>query len=72
MRVLVLSLNAAGNWPPERALIAALVARGHEVHVVSDVVHEQDVIRIGAQFEPYRYAEIGLRRPRANRRSTTS
>ena len=57
MRVLVLSLNAAGNWPPERALIAALVERGHQVHVVSDVVHKQDVKGTGARFEPYRYAE---------------
>lgn len=57
MRLLVLTLNGAGNWPPERTLIAALVERGHEVLVISDAIHESDVRRIGATFLPYTHAK---------------
>lgn len=57
MRVLVLSHYGAGNWPPERALIAALVDRNHDVHVISDLIHEDDTTQAGATFVPYRYAK---------------
>ena len=54
MRCLLLSLDAAGNWPPERCLIRALVERGHEVHVVTDAGHERDTVSAGGTYVPYR------------------
>jgi MGT family glycosyltransferase len=60
MRYLVLSLDAAGNWPPERTLIRALVDRGHEVHVASDAVHESDIVGAGARYVPYSHALGGM------------
>jgi len=56
MQLLIVSLDAAGNWPPERSLIGELVKRGHDVTVVSDDAHQRDVERTGARFSPYRYA----------------
>jgi hypothetical protein len=46
-------LDAAGNWPPERALITALAARGHEVRVRSHEAHRGDVVAAGAQFRAH-------------------
>jgi MGT family glycosyltransferase len=52
-RCLVVTLDAAGNWPPERALVRALIARGHEVRVLSNAKHERDVVAAGAQFRAH-------------------
>jgi MGT family glycosyltransferase len=52
-RCLVVTLDAAGNWPPERALIRAMVAGGHEVRVLSHEVHRRDVVDAGAEFRPH-------------------
>jgi len=56
MKLLVVTLDGAGNWPPERSLIGELVQQGHNLTVVSDNAHRQDVERVGATFSPYRYA----------------
>lgn len=53
------TLDAAGNWPPERALVRALVQRGHDVRVLSDASHAAEIAAIGARFLPY---EAALRR----------
>jgi len=52
-RFLVVTLDAAGNWPPEIALIRALVERGHEVRVMSDASHAAQIGAVGAAFHPY-------------------
>ena len=52
-RCLVVTLYAAGNWPPERALVEALVSHGHEVRVLSDESHRRDVVAARAQFRSY-------------------
>ena len=56
MRYFFLSLDAAGNWPPERTLIRALVDGGHEVHVASDACHKSDIVAAGGVYVPYRHA----------------
>jgi MGT family glycosyltransferase len=68
-RFLLLTLNAAGNWPPERELARALVERGHAVRVVSDPAHAAEARAAGADFRPYR---IALRRPRPGEPAPTS
>jgi len=55
-RFLVLTLNAAGNWSPERELIRALAERGHAVRVITDARHERDVVAAGAEYRAYRHA----------------
>jgi UDP:flavonoid glycosyltransferase YjiC (YdhE family) len=52
-RFLVVTLDAAGNWPPEIALIRALVQRGHAVRVMSNATHAAEISAAGAQFRPY-------------------
>jgi MGT family glycosyltransferase len=47
------TLNAAGNWPPERALLEALVVRGHDVRVLSHESHRRDVVAMRARFRSY-------------------
>jgi MGT family glycosyltransferase len=51
-----MTLEAAGNWPPEIALIRALVQRGHEVRVISGSGHAKQIAEAGAEYRPYRYA----------------
>ncbi len=60
MRYLLLSLDAAGNWPPERRLVRALVERGHDVQVISDASHEPDIVAAGGDYVPYRCVASGL------------
>ncbi|MCW5889303.1 MAG: glycosyltransferase family 1 protein [bacterium] len=52
-RFLLVTLDAAGNWPPERALVRALLARGHAVRVLSHASHAHVVRAAGARFEQY-------------------
>jgi|KBSSwiStaDraftv2_1062776.scaffolds.fasta_scaffold484448_1 MGT family glycosyltransferase len=52
-RFLVTTLDAAGNWPPQLALVRALVARGHEVRVLSNAAHATPLEEAGAKFRPY-------------------
>ncbi|MFN8641779.1 MAG: hypothetical protein U0802_09030 [Candidatus Binatia bacterium] len=52
-RFLVVTLDAAGNWPPERALVRALAARGHPVRVLSPAAHEAAGRGAGATFHAY-------------------
>lgn len=56
-RILVVTLHAAGNWPPELALIRALALAGHEVRVVSDEQHAGQIATAGAEYRPYQYAK---------------
>ena len=63
-----MTLDAAGNWPPERALVRALVARGHEVRVLSHEAHHRDVVAAGAQFRSH---DRDLERDPAVRRDET-
>ncbi|MGE3076071.1 MAG: glycosyltransferase [Dehalococcoidia bacterium] len=56
MRILVLTLDLAGNWPPELQLIRVLCRRGHEVRVVSSDGHQAAVESAGARFEPFQFA----------------
>jgi MGT family glycosyltransferase len=56
-RFLVVTLNAAGNWPPELVLMRALVQRGHEVRVISDANHARQIAEAGAEYRPYQYAQ---------------
>jgi MGT family glycosyltransferase len=64
-RFLMLTLDAAGNWPPERALLRALAARGHTVRVLSGEVHAKEIAAAGCEFRPYRF--VPQRNPRAPR-----
>jgi MGT family glycosyltransferase len=52
-RFLVVTLDAAGNWPPELVLIRTLVERGHEVRVLSDASHAAQLADAGAVYRPY-------------------
>lgn len=62
-RFLLVTLDAAGNWPPERELIRALVKRGHDVRVISDADHAQQIAEVGAHYRRYRIAtEKAIRR----------
>jgi UDP:flavonoid glycosyltransferase YjiC (YdhE family) len=55
-RFLVLTLDMAGNWPPELVLVRALVGRGHEVRVISNASHREQIEGAGAEYRPYRFA----------------
>ena len=55
-RFLLVTLDAAGNWPPELVLVRALVQRGHQVRVVSNAAHAAQITEAGAQFCPYHRA----------------
>jgi len=52
-RFLVVTLDAAGNWPPELVLIRALVERGHEVRVMSHPSHAAELSDAGAVYRPH-------------------
>jgi MGT family glycosyltransferase len=52
-RFFVVTLDAAGNWPPELVLIRTLVERGHEVRVMSDPCHAAALSDAGAVYRPY-------------------
>jgi UDP:flavonoid glycosyltransferase YjiC (YdhE family) len=65
----MLTLDAAGNWPPEAALVRALVERGHQVHVLSHAAHVDGVRSAGASFRPY--ADPALRDALPVRRDET-
>jgi MGT family glycosyltransferase len=64
-RFLVVTFDMAGNWPPELALIRALVQRGHAVRVLSDVSHAAQIAAAGAVYHPYQYvpSRVRTRRP---------
>jgi UDP:flavonoid glycosyltransferase YjiC (YdhE family) len=51
----------AGNWPPELALIRALVQRGHEVRVMSNASHAEQIAAAGAVYHPYQYVRQFMR-----------
>jgi MGT family glycosyltransferase len=55
-RILVLTLDMAGNWPPELELIRSLAEAGHDVAVISTANHGAAVAEAGARFERYRFA----------------
>lgn len=67
-RFLLVTLDAAGNWPPEIALVRALVERGHHVRVLSNRVHAAQIAAAGAEFLPY---EVALERDPTIRRDET-
>lgn len=55
-RFFVVTLDMSGNWPPELALIRALVQRGHEVRVMSDASHAAQIAAAGAVYHPYQFS----------------
>ena len=55
-RFLVVTLEAAGNWPPILSLIRALTQRGHHVRVVANANQARDIAAAGAVYEAYRHA----------------
>lgn len=61
-RFLLLTLDAAGNWPPELELVRAIVDRGHDVGVISGEAHAAAVRDAGATFIPYRLAKFDAER----------
>jgi MGT family glycosyltransferase len=60
-RFLVVTLDMAGNWPPELALVRALVQRGHEVRVMSNASHAEQIAAAGAVYHPYQYVRQFMR-----------
>ncbi len=50
---LLVTLDAAGNWPPELELIRGLRQRGHSVRVLSDAKHAAAIAGAGAQHVEY-------------------
>jgi hypothetical protein len=52
-RLLVVTLNASGNWPPELALIRALAQRGHTVRVLQEADLAPQITAAGAEYRPY-------------------
>ena len=55
-RFLLATWDGGGTIPPELGLAAELVARGHEVVVLSDDTVEQEATEAGATFTPWRRA----------------
>ena len=55
-RFLLATWDGGGTIPPELGLAAELVARGHEVVVLSDDTVEQEAVAAGATFTPWQRA----------------
>src|SRR5207342_2021609 len=55
-RFLLATWDGGGTIPPELGLAAELIARGHEVVVLSDDTVEQEAAEAGATFTPWRRA----------------
>ena len=55
-RFLLATWDGGGTIPPELGLAAELVARGHEVVVLSDDTVEQEAAEAGATFTPWQRA----------------
>jgi UDP:flavonoid glycosyltransferase YjiC (YdhE family) len=51
-KILMVTWDGAGNFPPERALVRGLLARGHSVHVLAHDTQRSQVKDDGAEFEP--------------------
>ena len=51
-KILMVTWDGAGNFPPERALVRGLIARGHSVHVLAHDTLRSQVNDDGAEFEP--------------------
>ena len=67
-RFLVVTLDAAGNWPPELVLVRTLVDRGHEVRVMTNASHAARLADAGATCRSY---DASLHRDPAVRRDET-
>ena len=59
MRVLQAFFDGGGNVPPQLAITAELVARGHEVTVLGHRVQQPKVQETGARFVAWRHAPDG-------------
>src|SRR5215510_3338254 len=46
--------EGGGNTPPMLAIVRRLVARGHEVRVLSDACNQAEVEAVGAWFAPWK------------------
>jgi MGT family glycosyltransferase len=57
-KILVVTFNAGGNWPPIHALIEELARRGHEVRVLSDSAHRPAIDKAGALYRPFKAALV--------------
>jgi hypothetical protein len=51
-KILMVTWDGAGNFPPERALVRGLLARGHAVHVLAHDSLQSQVKDDGAEFHP--------------------
>src|SRR5579864_1348753 len=49
-KILMVTFDGAGNFPPERALVRGLLARGHSVHVLAHDSFQSQVKDDGAEF----------------------
>ena len=53
-KILLVTWDGAGNLPPQRALVRALVARGHAVHALAHDAVRDMLEADGATFLPLR------------------
>jgi hypothetical protein len=51
-KILMVTWDGAGNFPPERALVRGLLARGRSVHVLAHDSLRAQVRDDGAEFHP--------------------
>lgn len=51
-KILMVTWDGAGNFPPERALVRDLLARRHSIHVLAHDTQRSQVKDDGAEFEP--------------------
>lgn len=63
-RFLFTTFDGGGNVAPIMSAVAALIARGHQVRVMSDEVTREEVCATGARFVPWRRAPNKLARSR--------
>jgi len=51
-KILMVTWDGSGNFPPERELVRGLLARGHSVHVLAHDTLRSQVQGDGAEFLP--------------------
>ena len=56
LRILAVTFDGAGNFPPERALFRALTTRGHKVTVLAHDTQRAAIEADGAAFHPFAHA----------------
>jgi len=56
LRILAITFDGAGNFPPERSLFRALTTRGHRVTVLAHDTQRAAIEADGAAFHPFAHA----------------